>query len=79
MIFVFQIILEGNRVSANVNVRYNEIACRIMKRYKIPTFDISHIILGRYTDINTRGSYDGLHPSTSLNLEIVRILLSVIF
>ena len=57
---------------------YNEIACRIMRSYNIPIFDISMIVLGRYSDINTRGSYDGLHPSTSLNLEIVRILLSVL-
>lgn len=55
---------------------YNAVAARAMSKYGIEVFDDTLIVLGRPEE--TRGETDGLHPSTHLNLQIMKILLSVI-
>ena len=55
---------------------YNAVAARAMRKYGIEIYDDTLIVLGRPEE--TRGEEDGLHPSTLLNLEIMKILLTVI-
>lgn len=55
---------------------YNTVAARAMRKYGIEIYGDTLIVLGRPEE--TRGEEDGLHPSTLLNLEIVKILLTVI-
>lgn len=55
---------------------YNAIAKDSMNAHGIEIFDNYFMVLGRPEE--TRGPSEGLHPSTHLNIELMRLLLSVI-
>ena len=55
---------------------YNLVAAEAMAGRGIEIFDDYLMVLGRPEE--TRGAADGLHPSTALNVELMRLLLSVI-
>ncbi|EJK49738.1 hypothetical protein THAOC_31351 [Thalassiosira oceanica] len=55
---------------------YNLVAAEAMSSRGIDIFDDYLMVAGRPEE--TRGANDGLHPSTALNVELMRLLLSVI-
>ena len=55
---------------------YNTVAAEAMSARGIEIFDDYFMVLGRPEE--TRGPNDGLHPSTHMNIELMRVLLSVI-
>ena len=55
---------------------HNLVAAEAMSRRGIDIFDDYLMVAGRPEE--TRGAADGLHPSTALNVELMRLLLSVI-
>ncbi|EJK66090.1 hypothetical protein THAOC_13003 [Thalassiosira oceanica] len=55
---------------------YNMVAAEAMSSRGIDVFDDYFMVLGRPEE--TRGEMDGLHPSTALNVELMRLLLSVV-